>query len=145
MLTLWLCKVFLALSNLAWILISLLMRRDTPQMPFVLACSAFTRFLVDSIFIFSLSALLPIWTVISLAQRVSFNVEAQSNVILLIENNILVHFGTVPFKEILLHHQSHSGCRSKNSQILLIRFIQTYLIWFEAFKHDFVNEEWYFC
>ena len=61
--------------------------------------------------------------------------------ILLIENDILAHFDTVSFKEILLHHQLHLGCRSKNSRILLIRSTQTYNIWFEVFEHDFIDGE----
>ena len=47
---------------------------DTSWMLFVLACSAFTKFLVDNIFTFSLSAALPMWIVISLAQRFSLGV-----------------------------------------------------------------------
>ena len=66
-----------------------------------------------------------------------------SNLISLVENNILAHFGTVLFKEILLHNQPHSGCRSKNPCLLLIRSIQIYFIWYEAFRHNFVDKEWY--
>ena len=42
-------KTFLTSKDLAWILISPLMRHDTCQMPFLLVYNAFTKSLVDSI------------------------------------------------------------------------------------------------
>ena len=64
-----------------------------------------------------------------------------SGVISLIWTNVLAHFSTVPLKGCFLCNRPHSGYRSKNLRILLIKSFQTYGIWLEAFKHDFVDRE----
>ena len=64
-----------------------------------------------------------------------------SSMILLIENGLLANVGTLPLKGILLYNRPHSGCRSKNLRILLIKSIQTYFIQFEAIRRNFIDRE----
>lgn len=68
------CSIFFASSDLVWILILLLIRRNTPLIPCVSTYSVFIRSLVNTAFIFSLSASFKIWTVISLTHCASFGV-----------------------------------------------------------------------
>ena len=48
--------------------------------------------------------------------------------ILLIENDVLAHFDTVPLKGIFFYNQPHAGNQGTNPRNLLIRSIQTYPI-----------------
>ena len=60
-------SAFFASTDSAWILMLLLMSHNTPWILSVSAYSASIKFLIDSMFTFSLSATLLMWTVIFLA------------------------------------------------------------------------------
>lgn len=59
---------------------------------------------------------------LSLFEYTSFDLK-HFIMILLIENDVLAYFATVPPKQILLHNQLHAESQEKNRHKLLIRSI----------------------